>query len=274
MSYAVGEQIEMDAEDLKTGDTRFWLGKHIDGDVFAVLLRVVAVRGAKATTVVTAVGCPSRSGEELGRVLINSPCLLYPCRLRPPPIADIAALFVVADAATLVTDACHIGFLWNGYARSGLREVVVLYGHATFRCGFSGVVLSLPKRVAFEFQSTNVDPHHGLICIRRQFSVRHVKAEDIQVAVVELFVVLVVELAQRCGLVGLERGNGAIEHGFCFCRRAGLLCRSQSGATEQYQCSERSRKQVSTHGVLPMADRFKKERLFILRPLYPITPGK
>ena len=44
----------------------------------------------------------------------------------------------------------------------------------------------------------------------------------------------VVELAQRCGLVGLERGNGAIEHGFCFCRRAGLLGRSQSGATEQY----------------------------------------
>ena len=25
------------------------------------------------------------------------------------PTADIAALFVVADAATLVTDACHIG---------------------------------------------------------------------------------------------------------------------------------------------------------------------
>jgi hypothetical protein len=87
----------------------------------------------------------------------------------------------------------------------------------------SGVVLSLPKRVVLEFQSANVDPHHGLICIRRQFSVRHVKAEDIQVAVVELFVVLVVELAQRCGLIGLECGNSAIEHGFCFCRSAGLL---------------------------------------------------
>jgi hypothetical protein len=44
------------------------------------------------------------------------------------PKTDIAALFVVADAATLVTDAGHIGFLWNGLARSGLREVVVLYG--------------------------------------------------------------------------------------------------------------------------------------------------
>src|ERR1700719_2635393 len=164
------------------------------------------------------------------------------------PEADIAALFVVADAATLITDACHIGFLWNGLARSGLREVVVLYNNATFRCGFSGVVLSLPKRVALEFQSTNVDPHHGLICIRRQFSVRHVKAEDIQVAVVELFVVLVVELAQRRGLVGLDRGNGAVEHGLCFLRCAGLLGRSQTGATEQYRCSERRRKQVSTHG--------------------------
>jgi hypothetical protein len=94
-------------------------------------------------------------------------------------------------------------------------------------------------------------------------------AEDIKVTVMELFVVLVVELAQRCGLVGLECGDGAIEHGFCFCRRAGLLDRSQSGATEQYQCGKCRRKQVSTHGVLPMADRFKKERLFILRLLYP-----
>src|SRR4029077_6781620 len=151
-------------------------------------------------------------------------------------------------AATLVTDACHIGFLWNGLARSGLREVVVLYNNATFRCGFSGVVLSLSKRVAREFQSTNVDSHHGLICIRRQFSVRHVKTEDIQVAVVEFFVVLVVELAQRRGLVGLDRGNGAVEHGLCFLRCAGLLVRSQTGATEQYRCSELRRKQVSTHG--------------------------
>jgi hypothetical protein len=65
-----------------------------------------------------------------------------------PPKADIVqqpALFVVADAATLVTDARHIGFLWNGLARSGLREVVVLYNNATFRCGFSGVVLSFAQ---------------------------------------------------------------------------------------------------------------------------------
>jgi hypothetical protein len=48
-----------------------------------------------------------------------------------------------------------------------------------------------------------------------------------------------------------------------------LLGRSQSRAIEQYQCSERRRKQVSTHGVLPMADRFKKEQLFILHLLYP-----
>jgi hypothetical protein len=70
--------------------------------------------------------------------------------VRIVPEADIAALFVVADAATLVTDACHIGFLWNGLARSGLREVVVLYNNATYRCGFSGVVLSLPKWRALE----------------------------------------------------------------------------------------------------------------------------
>ena len=186
------------------------------------------------------------------------------------PTADIAALFVVADAATLVTDACHIGFLWNGYARSGFREVVVLYGNATFRCGFSGVVLSLPKRVAFEFQSTNVDPHHGLICIRRQFSVRHVKAEDIQVAVVELFVVLVVELAQRCGLVGLERGNGAIN--MAFASAAVPDCWAAANPVQQNSTNAAS---AAANKFLLMAFSLWQTALkrsgssSILRPLYP-----
>ena len=126
----------------------------------------------------------------------------------------------------MVTDARDIGLLWNGLGRSGLREVVVLYRNASFRCGFNRVVASLPEPVILELQSTDVDAHDGWIWMRREFAVGHVVAEDIEVAVVELFVVLVVELAQRCGFVGLERGDGAVEHGFCFRRCAGLLSHS------------------------------------------------
>ncbi len=59
--------------------------------------------------------------------------------------------------------------------------------------------------------------------MRREFAVGHVGAEDVEVAVVELLVGLVVEFGERRGLTGLERGNGALEHGFGFRRRAGLL---------------------------------------------------
>ena len=64
--------------------------------------------------------------------------------------------------------------------------------------------------------------------MRREFAIGHVVAEDVKVTVVELLVVLVVERAQRCSLVGLERGNRADEHGFRFSCRSGLGT-SQSG---------------------------------------------
>jgi len=49
--------------------------------------------------------------------------------------------------------------------------------------------------------------------------------------VVELFVVLIVEFAQGGSLVGLERGDGAVEHRSRFLRRAELLGANQCGAT-------------------------------------------
>jgi hypothetical protein len=68
-----------------------------------------------------------------------------------------------------------------------------------------------------------IGAHQGWIRVRGEFAVGHVVAENLEVAVVELLVVFAVEFAQCFGLVGLERRNGAIEHGFNFRRCAGLL---------------------------------------------------
>ncbi len=48
--------------------------------------------------------------------------------------------------------------------------------------------------------------------------------------VVELFVVRIIEFAQRGSLIGLERGTGAVEHRSRFLRRAELLGANQCGA--------------------------------------------
>jgi hypothetical protein len=55
----------------------------------------------------------------------------------------------------------------------------------------------------------------------REISIGQAEAEDEKVAIAEVLVFLVVEGLKRCVLIGLERGNGAIEHGLRF------LCRGE-----------------------------------------------
>lgn len=135
-----------------------------------------------------------------------------------------STLFVEADAATLVADARHKRLLWKGLGCAGLREVIVHCGDALFRRSLHRVVDSLSERVVLRFDGADVRTYQGLIGARRYFAVGHVEAKDVKIAVVVLLVVLVVELAQCCGLqLGLERGYGAVKHGSRFRCRAGLL---------------------------------------------------
>jgi hypothetical protein len=52
-------------------------------------------------------------------------------------------LFVVADAATLVTDARYKGLLWNVPGRSGLREAIVDCRNGSFLT--SAAAVNLPS---------------------------------------------------------------------------------------------------------------------------------
>jgi hypothetical protein len=61
------------------------------------------------------------------------------------------------------------------------------------------------------------------VLVGGEIPVGQAEAKDVKVAVAEVLVFLVVECLQRCGLAGLERGNGAIEHGARLLRRSELL---------------------------------------------------
>ena len=69
----------------------------------------------------------------------------------------------------------------------------------------------------------------------RHFSIRQVVAEDVKVAVVEVPVVFVVELAQGGGFVRFERRRGPLQHRFGFRRRSELSGTGRFGAQRQRQ---------------------------------------
>jgi hypothetical protein len=68
-------------------------------------------------------------------------------------------LFIVADAATLATDARHKGYLWDVFSCSGLWEVIFIYAEAPFRHTLRNVVASLSERVVPILYVANVGAH-------------------------------------------------------------------------------------------------------------------
>ena len=85
------------------------------------------------------------------------------------------------------------------------------------------VVGALTDRIFFQLQLPDIGADHQRALVGREISIGQAEAEDEKVAVAEVLVFLVVEGLQRRVLVGLERGNGAIEHGPRFLCRGELL---------------------------------------------------
>jgi len=131
----------------------------------------------------------------------------------PGRVPVTTLLLEVANAAGLFADARFERLLGSWLFRSRLWETVVDGDEVAFPRARDHVIGALTDRVFFQLQLPDIGTDPSTTFVGREISIGQAEAEDEKVAVAEVLVFLVVEGLQRRVLVGLERGNGAIEHG-------------------------------------------------------------
>src|SRR5215216_4601852 len=100
------------------------------------------------------------------------------------------SLFIITDAAALGADERHKGFFRHRVGRAGLREIIVDRGDAAF---LRRVEQLLAERIVLDLEIAHVGAGKLRIRMGSEDPVALSPAEDIEIAVVELLVVLVVE---------------------------------------------------------------------------------
>src|SRR5215469_9410573 len=156
-------------------------------------------------------------------------------------------LFVVGDAATLIADSRLERLLGRRLPR--LWKIIVHSGHGAFRRTLNCVKGSLAYRVVTKSKGANINADHAGAWKHRELPVRRVEAGNEKIAVVKLLVFRIAERAQCPSLVGLERGDSAIEHRSRFLGSPELVGTNQVGGQNQRQ-HRKHRHEHITHGVL------------------------
>ena len=154
----------------------------------------------------------------------------------------------VADAAGLLADADFEGFLRRRGFGAGFGEIVDEGDDLAFGCLRDRVVGALADGIVrrdLQLFDIGADQHRALV--GGEIPVRQAEAIDIQIAIPEILVFLVVEGFQRRRLIGLERSDCAIEHRLPVRSRCQLRFREGRRARCQNQCRARGRQRSCFH---------------------------
>src|SRR5262249_26368883 len=132
----------------------------------------------------------------------------------------------ITDAAGLLADTDFERFLRRGRFGARLGKIVSKADNLAFGGLCNRVVSALANGVVRRnLQLFDVSADHDWALVGGDIPVGQTKAVDVQIAIAEVLVFLVVKGFQRGGLVGLESGDGALEHRLPICGRRQLRFR-------------------------------------------------
>src|SRR5262249_5859054 len=139
--------------------------------------------------------------------------------------------FEITDATGLLADSIFKRFLRRGHFGARLGEIVGKADDLAFVGLCDRIVGALADRIVRRnLQLSDVSANHNGALVRGDIPVRHTKTVDVQIAVAEVVVMLVVEGFKRGGLIGLKSRDGPLEHRPPICGRSELRFRKRCRA--------------------------------------------
>src|SRR5262249_32817448 len=121
--------------------------------------------------------------------------------------------FEITDATGLLADSIFKRFLRRGHFGARLGEIVGKADDLAFVGLCDRIVGALANRIVRRnLQLFDISADHDWALVGGDLPVGQTKAVDVQIAIAEVLVVLVVEGFKRGGLIGFERRDRALEH--------------------------------------------------------------